>query len=577
MAPEEEGESVDEEEEEEDDGLVDGRLLDGFLMLAAAGCSLPDDVVTANLTSLKIVDIAEEDLGFFTHLRNLDASDNQLAYEQVLQQLSALPHVDTLALACNSISTLMVPERAMTDLQHLDLSYNELHGDVLAQLARLHRLTTLNLASNCISSLPPEEDLYGFRALEELILDANDLVQFVQWRPLDCLPRLRVLSLASNRVKRLKDDATETGQLKTNESYFIALQSLDLSCNEIASSSDIPVLRFFSSLKSLNLSDNPCLKGVTTADREVRGIKVLSKSSKPFYLKNSGCFQRREKVTQPRLRLDRKKLRKVDSQQRVNRQSRAISQVGYLDEKTKELRVSLQGEFTKLPKQRTHGLRGANTESVKVPLPQSIEVASTGDELSEEELEQLFLERRNRRQKKLEIQADEPPSFMKRVPFPEDEETIRRLSLMNKEGETSPADASTPQPTSSNLFLTTVGDDAGDVSRQSAASRHLRQPSAAAATVAYPSMGTKVGAGVSFGSWQMPRQGSSSSLVVPLPPIAASKLPHGSVAGDITRRDAVEAGTSNRAKVIVPDVSVREAIRALRAASMSEYAVARAT
>jgi len=576
MAPEEEGESVD-EEEEEDDGLVDGRLLDGFLMLAAAGCSLPDDVVTANLTSLKIVDIAEEDLGFFTHLRNLDASDNQLAHEQVLQQLSALPHVDTLALACNSISTLMVPERAMTDLQHLDLSYNELHGDVLAQLARLHRLTTLNLASNCISSLPPEEDLYGFRALEELILDANDLVQFVQWRPLDCLPRLRVLSLASNRVKRLKDDATETGQLKTNESYFIALQSLDLSCNEIASSSDIPVLRFFSSLKSLNLSDNPCLKGVTTADREVRGIKVLSKSSKPFYLKNSGCFQRREKVTQPRLRLDRKKLRKVDSQQRVNRQSRAISQVGYLDEKTKELRVSLQGEFTKLPKQRTHGLRGANTESVKVPLPQSIEVASTGDELSEEELEQLFLERRNRRQKKLEIQADEPPSFMKRVPFPEDEETIRRLSLMNKEGETSPADASTPQPTSSNLFLTTVGDDAGDVSRQSAASRHLRQPSAAAATVAYPSMGTKVGAGVSFGSWQMPRQGSSSSLVVPLPPIAASKLPHGSVAGDITRRDAVEAGTSNRAKVIVPDVSVREAIRALRAASMSEYAVARAT
>jgi len=562
---------------------VDGRLLDGFLVLAAAGCSLPDDVVTANLSSLQIVDVAEEDLVFFTHLRNLDASDNKLVYEQVLHQLSKFPSVDTLALACNHISSLLVPERAMQHLQHLDLSYNELHGDVLAQLARLHRLATLNLASNCISSLPHEEDLHGFWALEELILDANDLVQFVQWRPLDCLPRLRVLSLASNRIKRLKDDAPDTGQLNTNQSYFAALHNLDLSSNEIANSSDLPVLGLIPSLKTLNLSDNPCLKGVTAADREVRGIKVLSKSSKPFYLKNSGCFRRREKVMQPRLRLDRKKLCKVDGQRKVNRQSRTRSQVGCLDEETKELRVSLQGEFTKLPNQHTLGFRGANRETVIVPRPPSVDVAwtvLTRDELSEDELDKMFRDRRTRRERHLEIQVDEPPSFMRRVPFPEDEETIRKLSLMNREGETSPADPSTPQPTSSSLFLTTVGDEAGDFSRQPTVSRNLRQPAAsaaAAASVAYPSVvaqrGARVGAGTSFDSWQVPRQASASSLVVPLPPIAASKVPHGSAAGDGTRRDPLEAG-SNRAKVIVPDVSVREAIRALRAASMSEYAVA---
>jgi hypothetical protein len=570
-APEEEGESA-----EEDDGLVDGRLLDGFLVLAAAGCSLPDDVVTANLTSLQIVDIAEEDLGFFNHLRNVDVSDNQLLYETVLQQLSRLPSVDTLALACNSISSLLVPEHTMQQLQHLDLSYNELHGDVLSQLARLHRLTTLNLASNCISSLPPEEELHGFRALEGLILDANDLVQFVQWRSLDCLPRLRSLSLASNRVKRLKDDAPDTGQPDTNPSYFAALEKLDLSSNEIATSSDLPVLRFFCSLRTLNLSDNPCLKGVAVADRDVRGIKVLSKSSKPFYLKNSGCFQRREKVTQPRLRLDRKKLCKVDSQRKINHQSRARSQVGHLDDKTKELRVSLQGAFTKLPNQRTVSFHSTDRETAIVPLPPSVEVASTHDELSEEELEQMFRERRKRRERKLEIQADEPPSFMRRVPFPEDEETIRKLQAP---ADLHTADPSTPQPTSSHLFLTTVGDDGGDVSRQSSVSRTLRQPAAAAAAaLAYPSVGahrgTRVGAGTSFDSWQLPREASASSLVVPLPPIAPSKLPHGSATGDGTRRDAAESGSSSRAKVLVPDVSVREAIRALRAASMSEYAVA---
>merc|ERR1712032_499123 len=177
--------------------------------------------------------------------------------------------------------------------------------------------------------------------------------------------------------------------------------------------------------------------------------------------------------------------------------------------------------------------------------------------------------------------VDEPPSFMRRVPFLEDEETIRKLSLMNKEGEISPADLSAPQPTSSNLFLTTVGDDAGDLSRQTCLSRNPRQPAAAVATVAYPSMdaqrGAKVGAGTSLDSWQMPRQASASSLVVPLPPIATSKLPHGSHAGNGTRGDAAGVAGSNRAKVIVPDISVREAIRALRAASMSEYAVAHAT
>merc|ERR1712232_571983 len=139
-----------------------------------------------------------------------------------------------------------------------DLSFNELHGDVLKELARLPSLVTLNLSSNCISSVPQEDDLYGLHALEELILDANDLVQFIQWRSLDALPRLKKLSLASNRVKRLKDDAPDMAG--NTVSYFPALRELDLSCNEISSCSSLPVIQHFQSLRTIRLSDNPCVR-----------------------------------------------------------------------------------------------------------------------------------------------------------------------------------------------------------------------------------------------------------------------------------------------------------------------------
>ncbi|CAJ1371648.1 unnamed protein product [Effrenium voratum] len=161
---------------------IEGRLLDGFLLLAAGGSHTPDGVITVNLSSLQIVDIAEEDLSFFAQLHRVDLSDNQLGYEHILEQLARIPRLGNLNLACNSISGLQVGPNILQRLEVLDLSFNGLHGDVLGQLARLPSLAWLSLASNCISSLPPEEELQGLQVLEELILDSNDLVQFMQWQ-----------------------------------------------------------------------------------------------------------------------------------------------------------------------------------------------------------------------------------------------------------------------------------------------------------------------------------------------------------------------------------------------------------
>eukprot|EP00913_Durusdinium_trenchii_P029493 g27646.t1 len=176
-----------------ENNYIEGRLLDGFLLLAAGGSNTPDEVITVNLSSLQIVDIAEEDLAFFAQLHRVDLSDNQLGYEHLLEQIARIPRLGTLNLACNSISSLQVGHGILQFLEVLDLSFNGLHGDVLGQLARLPNLVWLNLASNCISSLPPEEELSGLQVLQELILDSNDLVQFMQWRSLDAVPQLRSL------------------------------------------------------------------------------------------------------------------------------------------------------------------------------------------------------------------------------------------------------------------------------------------------------------------------------------------------------------------------------------------------
>jgi hypothetical protein len=227
-----------------------GRLLDGFFLLAAAGQQSPDLVITAHVAGLGLIDIASEDLAYFVNLQSLDLADNELSYSSVLEQLNTLPRVNRISLACNLISSLVLNEGEMLqDLQELDLSFNELHGDVLTQLSSLRRLRKLDLSNNCVSSIPP--DLGGLNSLRDLNLAANDLVQFDQWRALDSLPSLQVLNLALNRIKRLQDD-TAGG----SGSMFRSLLELDLSNNEFRAHEALILVQSFPKLHTIFVTGN---------------------------------------------------------------------------------------------------------------------------------------------------------------------------------------------------------------------------------------------------------------------------------------------------------------------------------
>jgi len=589
----------------------EGRRLDGFLLLAAGGSSRPDDVVTANLSSLNIVDIASGDLSFFGNLDSLDISDNKLSYEHIFGEIAVIPRLSNLVLSCNSISSLEVPLGSFKHLLTLDLSFNELHGDVLIQLARLPRLTKLNLSSNCISSVPPEEELYGMHALEELNLDANDLVQFDQWRALDALPRLVRLSLASNRIKRLKDDdAPEDG---TACSYFVALEVLDLSSNEIVDVHSLPVVWNFRVLSQLHLSDNPCTRDRQNGPRSgrappfprIRGAEIIAEDTKPWYLRNGGCFMKRQKKQEPRLRLDHRQLKRVPT--KLKKVAAGRNQVGQLDNATNQLVFDLRGiggpDFRSAPRSSYKGDDDSGDPSFFITAGQSaaaIDLDGCGvhriapgskdlptnpallsDDLSDEELDDFFRRRRESMEQRLAQPVEEPSSFMKAIPFKVTAAAGRRLGFTKEPLDDDNSCASgaagskeaplglsgSPSRTSTVAFLSYMDDP--DTSPSAGSGRREGRDRTGTGSSA---LGSQRPAAL----LELPSSASSEPDRVSLPPLpgASRTSSHSDVLAEaLTGGPGGMPSSKAQDKKSAPvNVDVREAMKALRAAMNSEYA-----
>lgn len=565
---------------------IEGRLLDGFLLLAAGGSSLPEDVVRVNLSSLQIVDVAAEDLSYFCSLDSLDVSDNHLGYEQVLEQFARIPRLSRLMIACNSIAALQIPLGTLQHLRYLDLSFNELHGEVLAQLARLPRLEKLNLSSNCISSVPPEEDLYGMHVLEELNLDANDLVQFDQWRALDALPRLRTLSLASNRIKRLKDDSTGT---MDSCSYFPSLEVLNLSSNEITDCSCLPVVRLFQALKEVHLTDNPCCRGPKPVPLRIPGTKVIAHPPRPTTgSATKGCFQKPVPAKQPRLKLDANKLKSVAPYPPLLRpgrdgrlkkaESRRPPQVGVLA-KSGQLIVDVTSR--ELPRIRTPSsgdgagadegdgffiTSGSGAERPKVrpereasrqveARREAVQAAQadgddTYEDYDEEELDRVLRQRRERIEECFQKPVQEPASFMRSIPFAVTAAAGARLGFRGSSDVNEELEESRIR--SSSVVSTGVENQAS--AEPTPAERRARRE-------------RDGGALRHGGSLLLPKIGQGEKDVATQEPLLLPQLPGSGPSG----AEMLSVRPARPAQKSVPTVDVMDAFKAIRAVLMSDF------
>merc|ERR1712190_297152 len=191
-------------------------------------------------------------------------------------------------------------------------------------------------------------------------------------------------------------------------------------------------------------------------------------------------------------------------------------------------------------------------DTLPVEAPKKNASPILNDDLSDAELDQIFRERRAKIEQDFRLPTDEPTSFLRPRPFAFDpkDKLAQRLgeAPFPVEDEYVPR---SPKRAASGVFLTSTSEIADDTSRLER--RSLVRQKLSASTPTLPTV----------------KKVPSSPAGVVLPPIRPSS--RGSSSGGGSRPDPFEV---NRLKPLVPDGGVREAMRALRAAAMSEYAVA---
>jgi Leucine-rich repeat (LRR) protein len=170
--------------------------LDGFVLLEAAGMTLPDDVIYAVLSGKRLMNVVEEDLVFFSNLLYLDLSENSVS----LEHFKNLPNLMELRLSCNFIRDIMLIDidPCFNNLLSLDLSYNNITRGSIESLVKLPRLKELDLSGNKLTVDDIPTCMEEFQSLEKLVLESNKLDAATLFDKLSTAPNLRDLHLAYN-------------------------------------------------------------------------------------------------------------------------------------------------------------------------------------------------------------------------------------------------------------------------------------------------------------------------------------------------------------------------------------------
>lgn len=257
-------------------GSADGVVLDGFLILGACEADDPSEVSAVTLQASHLTSSIAEDLTYFTELRTLDVSDNQLRLGDVLP----FPGLETVHLVCNGISSLndvrACDSLSLSTLLALDLAYNRIPSRDLLCLSAFTALQHLDVSNNGLRSLP--SDLSSLSQLTHLALEANQLESSEVFHALGTLPSLQALNLARNRLSqvpllhaaplpRTHQDTSSTvagGSSLAGASRavfaFPALQTITLSENRFTDGAAfLPLAALHRTLRHVAVGGNPFL------------------------------------------------------------------------------------------------------------------------------------------------------------------------------------------------------------------------------------------------------------------------------------------------------------------------------
>ncbi|CAM9151997.1 unnamed protein product, partial [Discosporangium mesarthrocarpum] len=230
------------------------KTLDGFMMMDACGCELPDEARKVDVSGLGLVGVVEEDLEYFVNLEALDAGDNRLLF----RNFGMLPILEELRLPCNNLARIDPGTTGFRNLQRLDLSYNNLTPESLVSLEQLPKLCDLDLTCNGLASLP--DGMSRLQSLQRLTLERNQLDNGGDvLQVLSVIPDLLELNLAYNYFTALEIDSMDVDR------PFPSLKGLDLAFNYVGREDDVMSVVMLPRLERLILYGNP-LAGPTGED-----------------------------------------------------------------------------------------------------------------------------------------------------------------------------------------------------------------------------------------------------------------------------------------------------------------------
>lgn len=229
--------------------MVDKEVSCQALGLLQVPSTLPRDIEALDLSGNHLRSILASPLGFYTALRQLDLSTNEISFIQT-GVFQALPHLEHLNLAHNHLAAgtvLSTPGLGpLPRVTSLDLSGNSLYSGLVERLlGEAPALRALSLAQNSLTRLG-RRTFWGTPALERLDLHSNVLMD-IEDGAFEALPHLAHLNLSRNSLTCISDFSLQQ------------LRVLDLSCNSIEAFQTAPDPQAEYQLAWLDLRENKLL------------------------------------------------------------------------------------------------------------------------------------------------------------------------------------------------------------------------------------------------------------------------------------------------------------------------------
>ncbi|KAM0023561.1 putative leucine-rich repeat-containing, plant-type, leucine-rich repeat domain superfamily [Helianthus debilis subsp. tardiflorus] len=246
------------------------------------------DALLSSLTNLAYLDLSYNNfrgnweldalLSSLTNLEQLTLSHSGISVTTSNANHYANPGFQILSLASCSLKVFPVSIRAMTNLQYLDLSNNDIHGNIpdwVGEIGR-NRLSVLDLSNNSITGTIP--NVYkDWGGLEGFILNGNQLEGKVPTSLYKC-QNLRIIDLGNNQLS----DTLPSWLGDLPNLQVLALRSNNFHGSIVTSSK----VKFpFPSLRVLDLSHNGFVGQLPTKYfQNFNAMKNVVKKSTPEYV-----------------------------------------------------------------------------------------------------------------------------------------------------------------------------------------------------------------------------------------------------------------------------------------------------